>query len=375
MKVIIDDKIPYIKGVLEPFAKVEYLPGKVTTAELVKDADALVTRTRTKCNADLLEGSAVKMIATATIGYDHIDTAYCKEAGIEWVNAPGCNSWSVNQYLMAALHTLAKAKKLRLSDLTIGVVGAGNVGSKVANSCKIIGMNVLVNDPPRQRAEGEAGFSSLAEIQEKADIITFHTPLTREGNDKTFHLADEAFLSQCKSGLIFINSSRGEVMDTAAIKDGLKTGQISEAIIDCWEDEPNIDAELLSKAFISTPHIAGYSKDGKANGTSMSIQALSRKFNLGLDNWTCKNVEVPANTVIQLSGVNKTEQEIITEAILFTYAILEDSARLKNSPGTFEKQRGDYPVRREFPVFTLHPKEIEDDTLSKLAQLGFKIVE
>lgn len=147
MKFVIDDKIPYIKGALEAFGEVLYLPGKATTSEVVRDADALITRTRTRCNAELLEGSSVKMIATATIGYDHIDTAYCAEKGIEWTNAPGCNSWSVAQYIMAALHHLAKSRKLPLDELTLGVVGAGNVGSKVARLAALIGMKVLVNDP------------------------------------------------------------------------------------------------------------------------------------------------------------------------------------------------------------------------------------
>lgn len=373
MKVIIDDKIPYIQGALEPFAEVVYLPGKATTPEIAKDADAIITRTRTKCNASLLEGSSVKMIATATIGYDHIDTAYCEKTGIEWVNAPGCNSWSVAQYIMAALHTLALKKNIELSKLTIGVIGAGNVGSKVARLCKIIGMKVLVNDPPRQRAEGDVGFVSLKEIQDKADIVTFHTPLTHEGIYKTFHLANDEFLSGCKDGLIFINSSRGEVNDTEAIKKGLTSGKIAEAIIDCWENEPNIDLELLERAFISTPHIAGYSKDGKANGTSMSIQAISRKFGLGIDNWVCSDVELPQVTNIKINGEGKTTQQIIAEAILFTYPILEDSARLKNSPKTFENQRGDYPIRREFPVYKILPTNVNPQILDILLALGFNI--
>ncbi|MFA9391863.1 MAG: 4-phosphoerythronate dehydrogenase PdxB [Prolixibacteraceae bacterium] len=373
MKVIVDDKIPYIKGVLEPFAEVIYLPGKETTPEITKDADAIITRTRTKCNGSLLEGSTVKLIATATIGYDHIDTAYCKKAGIDWVNAPGCNSWSVAQYIMAALHTLAKEKNLELEKMTIGVVGAGNVGSKVARLCETVGMKVLVNDPPRQRNEGDAAFVSLNEIQQKADIITFHTPLTREGEDKTFHLADEVFLSACKDGLFFINSSRGEVMETNAIKAALTSGKIAEAIIDCWENEPGIDKDLLEKAFLATPHIAGYSKDGKANGTSMSIQALSRKFGLGMDDWHCPNVEMPNDTLLELDGTGKSKQQIISEAIFFTYPIWKDSQRLKRSPETFEKQRGDYPVRREFPVFTIAAKNVETELIEVLKNMGFKL--
>lgn len=373
MKFVIDDKIPYIKGALETFGEVLYLPGKATTSEVVRDADALITRTRTRCNAGLLEGSSVKMIATATIGYDHIDTAYCAEKGIEWTNAPGCNSWSVAQYIMAALHHLAQSRRLPLDELTLGVVGAGNVGSKVARLARTIGMKVLVNDPPRQRKEGDDGFVSLKKIQDEADIITFHTPLSREGADATFHLANAAFFEGCRKGLIFINSSRGEVMDTIAVLNSIENGVISEAIIDCWENEPDIDRVLLEKAFIATPHIAGYSKDGKANGTSMSIQALSRRFKLGIDDWQCENVELPSETNIKISGKNKTKQEILNEAILATYPIWEDSERLKQSPETFEKQRGDYPLRREFPVFTLELSEVDEALARILSQLGFQI--
>jgi len=372
MKVIIDNKIPYIKGALEPFAEVIYLSGKETTPEVVKDADAIITRTRTKCSEYLLAGSSVKMIATATIGYDHIDTAYCEKTGIEWTNAPGCNSWSVAQYIMAALHALATEKKLQLSELTIGVIGAGNVGSKVARFCSVIGMNVLVNDPPRQRKEGDTGFVTLHEIQQNADIITVHTPLTYEGEDKTFHLLDEKFIDECENDIFLINSARGEIMDTQAVLAALKFGKIKEAIIDCWENEPSIDYDLLDHTFISTPHIAGYSRDGKANGTKMSIQAISRKFGLGIDNWECSNIELPENTHIQLDGTDKTDQEILTEAILKTYPIMEDNKRLKFSPVTFEKQRGDYPVRREFPVYTIQPVNIGPEALKVLVDLGFK---
>ncbi|MBN1768829.1 MAG: 4-phosphoerythronate dehydrogenase PdxB [Prolixibacteraceae bacterium] len=373
MKIVADNKIPYLKGALEPFAEVVYLPGKETTAEVVKDADAIITRTRTQCNEALFRGSSVKMIATATIGYDHIDTVYCESNGIEWTNAPGCNSWSVAQYILAALYHLANDKNIELDKLTIGVVGAGNVGSKVARLCQIIGMKVLVNDPPRMRAEGETGFVPIETIQQQADIITFHTPLTRSGNDKTFHLFDNDFMVKCKEGVIVINSSRGEVTDSSALTAGIALGFISELIIDCWENEPDINPYLLQKAFIATPHIAGYSKDGKANGTSMSVQAISRKFNLGIDNWQCDNIELPENTNIHIDAEGKNIQQIISEAVLATYPIWDDSKRLKQSPETFENQRGNYPVRREFPVYTLI---IENDTTRAgtiLQKLGFSL--
>jgi erythronate-4-phosphate dehydrogenase len=373
MKVIIDDKIPYIKGALEPYAEVVYLPGSKTTPEVVKDADAIITRTRTKCNEHLLAGSSVKFIATATIGYDHIDTSYCEKAGIVWTNAPGCNSSYVEQYIASALMVLAEKKNFKLSEKTIGIVGVGNVGSKVARIAEIFGMKVLLNDPPRARKEGPEAFVSLDEILQKADIITLHVPLNAEGEDKTFHLANEKFFAGMKNKPIFINSCRGEVMETAALKQALKSGQVSGAVIDCWENEPNIDLELLDLIDLGTPHIAGYSKDGKANGTSMSIQALSRFFKLGIDDWKCSNVELPSSTEIQLNGTNKDEQNILSEAVLSTYDILEDDQRLRDSVETFEKQRGDYPTRREFPTYKIVAKNINKETIEKLMDLGFNV--
>ena len=276
---------------------------------------------------------------------------------------------------MAALFSLAQKKDFQLNTKTIGVVGAGNVGSKVAFLCQTIGMKVLINDPPRQRNEGTEGFVSLEKIQQQADIVSFHTPLTRTGSDKTFHLADTDFFDKCSQKLAFINSSRGEVMDTQAVKLAKQNGKVNELIIDCWENEPNIDLELLNMAFISTPHIAGYSRDGKANGTSMSIRALSKKLELGIDSWECPNVEMPEKPIIQLNGTNKTEQEIISQAVLHTYSIFDDNKRLKESPSTFEKQRGDYPVRREFPSYTIQAINVAEKTLKKLQKMGFKISE
>lgn len=373
MKVVIDDKIPYIQGALEPFAEVVYLPGSKTTPEIVRDADAIITRTRTKCNETLLAGSSVRFIATATIGYDHIDTVYCDKAGISWTNAPGCNSSSVEQYIASALMILSEKKGFNFADKTIGIVGVGNVGYKVARIAEIFGMKVLLNDPPRERKEGSEAFTDLDEILEKADIITLHVPLNHDGIDKTYHLADEAFFARLKKQPILINSCRGEVTETKAFKEALKSGRISGAVIDCWENEPNIDLELMALTDLATPHIAGYSKDGKANGTSMSIQALSRFFGLGIDDWSCKNVELPETTEIVIDGANKSGQQILREAVLATYDIREDDQRLRGSVETFEKQRGDYPIRREFPVYSIITKNIDQNSIEKLKRLGFKI--
>jgi len=373
MKIVIDDKIPYIQGALEPFAEVVYLPGPKTTAEVVRDADAIITRTRTICNEALLSGSSVRIIASATIGYDHIDTEFCDRAGIKWTNAPGCNAKSVEQYIASAILVMAERKDWDLAGKTIGIVGVGNVGSKVAKIAEILGMRVLLNDPPRARQEGEAGFVTLERILGEADLITLHVPLNQEGPDATWHMADEQLFARMSRKPLFINSCRGEVVKTSALKQAIVTGQISGAVVDCWENEPDIDLELLGLVDLATPHIAGYSRDGKANGTEMSVQAVSRYLGLGAKNWKATNVEKPAVAEILIDGGNKTNRQILAEAILATYDIRQDDARLRENVATFEKQRGDYPVRREFPAFTVAGKFNNPKVIDKLKRIGFKL--
>ncbi len=371
MKIIIDDKIPYIEGAFENVAEVVYLPGSKTTAEIVKDADAIVTRTRTICDEKLLKESSVKFIATATIGYDHIDTEYCDAVGINWTNAPGCNSKSVEQYIASTLMVLAEENKLQLADMCIGIVGVGNVGSKVAKVCEIIGMKVLLNDPPRERAEGSQKFVSLQTIMNEADIITLHVPLNLKGDDATFHLGNASFFSNLKRRPILINSCRGEVVDTKAVKNALDEVHLSGFVCDCWENEPNIDLGLLEMTDLATPHIAGYSKDGKAKGTEMSVHAISDYFGLGLNNWQASGIESPVNPVIEIDGSGLTEQEILSNAILHTYDIREDDSDLRADPENFEQLRGEYPTRREFPAFSVKIKNVEKKTIDKLIKLGF----
>jgi erythronate-4-phosphate dehydrogenase len=373
MKIIIDDKIPYIRGAFEGVAEVVYLAGSKTTPEVVKDANAIVTRTRTICNEKLLADSSVKFIATATIGYDHIDTDYCDTAGIKWTNAPGCNSKSVEQYIASTLMVLAETCNLQLKDLCIGVVGVGNVGSKVARISELFVMKVLKNDPPRERAEGSGEFVSLEQVMNEADIITLHVPLETKGEDATFHLGNAKFFSGLKKKPIVINSCRGEVVDTIAVKAALKNGQISAFVCDCWENEPDVDLELLALTEIATPHIAGYSKDGKATGTEMSVHAISQYFSLGLENWKPSGVELPEQPVFELDGSGMSEQQIISKAILHTYDIRNDDADFRKDPSKFEQLRGDYPTRREFPAFTVVPKNIGDGTLEVLRKIGFNI--
>ena len=251
MKVIVDNKIPFIKEAIEKIAdEVIYAPGKDFTPVLVKDADALIIRTRTHCNRELLEGSRVRFIATATIGFDHIDTEYCRQAGIVWKNAPGCNSASVAQYLQSTLLLAKLLKGKKLSEMTMGIVGMGNVGSKVAEVARELGMRVLLNDLPREDKEGSTGFTSLQLLAEECDVLTFHVPLYKEGKYKTFHLADQSFFRSLKRAPIIINTSRGEVIETKALLEALENGLISDAVIDVWENEPDINLTLLNKVFI-----------------------------------------------------------------------------------------------------------------------------
>ena len=336
MKVIVDNKIPYIAGEIEKIAdKVVYLPGDAFTKEEVKEADALVVRTRTHCNRDLLEGSQVKFIVTATIGFDHIDTEYCHEAGIAWTNCPGCNAGSVEQYIHSVLLLLKREKGLKLEEATLGIVGVGHVGSRVKRMAESLGMKVLLNDPPRAD-KGEKGFVDLAKIAEACDVITFHTPLYMEGNYRTYNLAGEDFLFSLQKNPYIINSSRGEVVDTASLLAALSAGKVRGVVIDTWEYEPVISRELMEVAFLATPHIAGYSADGKANATRMSLEALARFFGVEAD--FC--VMPPEYSGIQFS-------DDAEEAYLQAYNPTRDSEWLKKCPEKFEWFRGSYPLRRE----------------------------
>jgi erythronate-4-phosphate dehydrogenase len=374
MKIVADDKIPFLKGVLEPFAEVVYVPGKAITTDHLRNADALLTRTRTRCNEDLLKNTSVKFVGTATIGFDHIDTAWCEEQGIVWKNAPGCNSSSVNQYIASTLVNLSETHKFSLKNKTIGVVGVGNVGSKVVNTAERLGMQVYLCDPPRVRCEGACGFISIEGITRECDIITFHVPLNLSGPDRTFHLIDHDLLNRVNPGTIIINSSRGQVADGNALKDAVIHKKIEGLVLDVWENEPEIDRELLSLCSLATPHIAGYSADGKARGTAMIIHELSNHFNLGLGDWETNHIPEPVSPELVIDCKGLTDEEILRKAILFTYDVKEDDQRLRKNPADFEKLRGDYFPRREFKAFTLSLANGSQDIKRICRKLGFKVV-
>ncbi|MDR4987431.1 MAG: 4-phosphoerythronate dehydrogenase PdxB [Bacteroidales bacterium] len=372
-KIVADSKIPFLRGVLEPFAEVRHLPAAQLTREAIMDADALIIRTRTHCNEALLAGTRVKYIATATIGHDHIDAEYCKKAGIRWSNAPGCNAGSVMQYVASALALIAEHDQKSFGDYVLGIIGAGHVGKKVAGLASALGMRVLINDPPRERMEGKQGFVDLETLLAKADMVSMHMPLYYTGPDKSHHMADAAFFSRMKRGAWFINTARGEVADTRALTDALLRERIRGAVLDVWESEPGIDIELLQAATIGTPHIAGYSADGKAMGTAMAVRAVSRFFGLGLDTWFPETLPEPENPVIHADPNSQDPTHIMRRLFLHTYDIHHDSELLKAHPERFELFRDEYPPRREFQAYTVRTGSCGSVVLKTISQTGFRL--
>ena len=368
MKIVVDKDIPFIQGVLEQYAKVVYLSGKEIDKSAVADADALIVRTRTKCNRDLLEGSIVRFVATATIGMDHIDLEYCSNAGIVVKNAAGCNAGGVMQYVFTALYGLAAEKGIALpcgadncgccssdcgSKKVMGVIGVGNVGSKVANMAEYMGFEVLRCDPAKEREQtlkfnnGEMhlkdfkDYYSLDYLLENSDVVTIHTDL----NPASRGMVNEEFIGKMKEGAIFINSSRGEVVDEKVLLEN--SGKLQGMIIDVWDGEPQINFDLLEMADIATPHIAGYSYEGKVNGTVMAVKALAEHF--GLEELKQFKI-VPAEKNNNFFSKEGKGTEEISEYFSNIFPIFEHCADLKENPQNFEQLRSNFKYRREFYV-------------------------
>jgi len=371
MRIVADDKIPYLKGVLEPYADVVYLPGDHITADSLKNTDALLTRSITKCNKYLLQDSPLQIIVSATIGDDHIDKPFCSENNIRWATAKGCNASAVLQYVITALFKMAHLGKFELSGKTIGIIGVGNIGSRITAVAEVLGMKVLLNDPPRARIEGNEAFTSLDEILEKSDIITLHIPLTLAGEDKTYHLCEAEFFHKIKKNVVFVNTSRGKVVDESALKNAISNGKLTNVILDVWENEPDIDEKMLSITKIGTPHIAGYSINGKARGTAMVVQQLSKFFHLGLDSWF-PHID-KSKEILEMDNAEMPDQEIIHDLLSKVYPIEKDDWALRQNPGNFEALRRAYVFRKENDVFEIGTKEIKQDLLIKLEQLNFSI--
>ncbi len=330
MKVIVESHIPHICGLIEPFAQVEYLGPAEFTPAAVHDADALVVRTRTRCDAALLDGSRVRFIGSATIGTDHIDLGWCAAHGIAVCNAPGCNAPAVAQWVMCAINAWMRRRGIASAEgLSLGIIGVGHIGSIVARWGRQLGFDVLLNDPPREQREG-GEFLPLHELQQRCDIITVHTPITQSGPWPTWHLIDREFLNSLDHCGLIINAARGAIADNSALLDW--HGDIA---IDCWENEPRISHRLLEKALVATPHIAGYSAQGKQRGTAMMLAALNNHFG-----WT---IPVPDITAPATGAATVT-----LNGIADSYNILGDTAALKAAPDDFEPLRNGYALRNEF---------------------------
>lgn len=343
MKFVADVDIPFLKDVLEPYAEVVYKKGMEICREDILDADALLIRTRTRCDASLLEGTKVSLITTATIGMDHIDLDYCRSHGIEVANASGCNAGGVMQYVFSALYGVAARKGIKIDGATIGIIGVGNVGKKVEYLAEYLGFKILRCDPPRAQREGSDGFCSLEHLLAESDVVTLHVPL----DDSTRGLASADFFTLMKPGSIFINASRGEVVDEKAlIEASPKFGAI---VIDTWNNEPDVDKNLIDIVDIATPHIAGYSFQGKLNGTALAVRAVASHF--GIDDligfFPVDELSDREPLILDLKGKNQGE---ITAVFQYNYPIFTDDFRFRMEPHKFEKLRSEYQYRREIDV-------------------------
>lgn len=340
MKVVIDRYISFIEGVIEPYAETVYATPAQITPELVSDADALLVRTRTRVDATLLGASRCRFVATATIGMDHFDLPWCEQNGITAVNAPGCNAPAVAQYVMASVCRLFPDS---LTGLTMAVVGVGNVGRLVEKWARGLGMNVMRVDPPRQEAEGGNDWHTLTDAARNADIITFHTPLTKAGAHPTFHLADKRFFESLRRKPIVINSSRGPVVDNAVWLQAITDGVTAANVIDVWEGEPLVDLTLMNRATISTPHIAGYSLDGKIRATQMVLDSFSNHFGL-------PRLKATGRAAVAVP------QKVTVSNVLRSYNPYTDTELMRNTLNrvnpneikeTFERLRDFYELRAE----------------------------
>ena len=343
MKIVADSNVPFLEGVFEPYAEVVYIEGRAINHDDVKDADALIIRTRTRCNAGLLDATSVKMIATATIGTDHIDLEYCRDKGIEVHNAEGCNAGGVMQYVFSALYGVAARKGIKLDGATLGIVGVGHVGSKVEAMARHLGFNVLLCDPPRAEAEGPEGFCSLEYLLANSQIVTLHVPL----DDTTRRMAGEEFFMMMRPGAIFINASRGEVVDDDALINAIP--KLGAVVIDTWNNEPDINVDLVEVVDIATPHIAGYSYQGKQNGTASAVRAVARHFGINELYDFYPESDLPDHEPLLLNLKDKTHGERAA-VFQYNYPVFTDDFRFRMEPYKFEKLRSEYQYRREIYV-------------------------
>jgi len=372
MKIVADPNIPCIREAFGSLGDITLVPGRQISAANVRDADLLLIRSVTPVNAALLNGSKVKFVATATIGTDHVDAHYLAQRGIGFASAAGSNANSVAEYIIAGLLELAHRQHFRLRDKTLGIIGVGNVGARVVRSAIALGMRVLPNDPPRQRTENLSDFVNLERICAEADIITCHVPLTKTGPDATFHLFDRDRLAALASRRpVIINSARGAVIDNPALLQAITSKHLTGVILDVWENEPNILSSLLAAADLGTPHIAGYSFDGKVNGVRLIYEVACRHFGLPAT-W---QPQLPAPSLPRLEvrvNTGEDDEDVLRRVIRQVYDITADAARLRADVRQFDRLRAEYPVRREFFNTELVWRDAPVSLQEKFAALGFR---
>jgi erythronate-4-phosphate dehydrogenase len=390
-KIICATNMPFAGEAFSTLGSVRILEGRDISAADVREAEILALRSTTKVDRALLEGSQVRFVGTATIGTDHLDLDYFDQAGIRWCFAPGCNANSVSEYITAALLCLGQRQGITLEGLTIGVIGVGNVGSRVVRKARALGMRVLMNDPPRERAETGGGaaavrpdfergpFVPLDRILAEADVITVHVPLTKDGPDKTVHLADESFFRKARKGCLFLNAARGAIVDTGALLKALEAGWVSHVVLDTWEGEPRFRRDMQARVDIGTPHIAGHSFEGKVMGTVMVYREACRF--LGIEpTWSHESL-MPAPLVpeIRVEVKGRPDEAVLWEIVRRVYDIEADDRRLREAgvpddqqrAKHFDRLRRDYPERREFQYTTIIAPDASPALRGKLGALGF----
>ena len=382
MRIIADANIPFVRECFSSVGDVQVLSGRDIVPQVVANADALLVRSITPVNEQLLRGSTVRFVGTATIGFDHVDVAYLERNGIGFASAPGSNANSAAEYIIAALLEVARRREISLEGKSIGIIGVGNVGSRVARKCEALGMRVLRNDPPLQRRTGDPIYVPVDALYD-CDFITIHTPLTREGIDKTYHLADAGFFSHLKSGAVFVNASRGAVADSGALKAAIRAGRLQAVVLDVWEGEPNIDVELLGMVDLATPHIAGYSFDGKVAGMIMIYRALCEHFKL-VPKFDMRDfLPVPEIPRLQIETDDAGDEELLAHVVERVYSIVRDdhnTRQIANQPPEargrfFDALRKNYLVRREFQNTTVVLDKPRESLAQKLRGIGFVVEE
>ena len=373
-RLIVDENIAFADKAFGQFGKVNLMPGRAITNSSLKDSDVLIVRSITNVDEELLKNSPVKFVGTATIGIDHIDLDYLKQNKIAFADAKGCNAYSVAEYVVASLLNLAVRFEFSFKDKSIGIVGVGNVGSKVAAFTEALGMKVLLNDPPLQRSGDKRNFVELADIL-NCDIISLHTPLNLDGIDKTFHLLNSDNLKKLKDGTILINTSRGAVINNIDLLTAIEKKNL-KVVLDVWENEPDISVELLNKVLIGTPHIAGYSYEGKINGTKIIYDSLC-EF-LGMEKIFSFDLPTPINS--KLRFINSENIETAMENLVSNiYSINNDDVKMREMItmdkdkriNHFDLQRKNYPKRREFNNYTIEAIDLSESIKETLRKLRF----